>query len=61
MKNLNAWAVVADQVKTLKGVKQDYIVAICETRAEAREEKAYRGGKADGYRIVKLSGNQEVR
>jgi len=61
MKTLNGWAVVADQVKTFHGIKKDYILSVCATRAEAREEKALHGGKADGIRIVKLTGNQEVR
>lgn len=60
-KQINAWAVVVDKCITSKGVKKDYVISVCSTRQEAREEKADRGGKESGVRIVKLSGNQEVR
>lgn len=58
---INGYAVVYD-VAFVNGRKfENYVSSVHTTRSEAREEKAFSGGKAEGVRIVKLQGSEEIR
>lgn len=58
---INGYAVVCD-VAMVHGRKvKNYVSSVHPTRDEARQEKAFHGGKECGVRIVKLQGFEEVR
>lgn len=58
---IKGWAVVYDTALVGGRKMENYVSSIHRTRQEAREEKDFCGGKAEGVRIVKLEGNKEIR